>query len=277
MAQTVFITGASSGIGLASAKLFFERGWNVVATMRSPDKDTELKSLDPTRVLVLRLDLQGLSSIEPAINAAITKFRKIDLLLNNAGYGQNGVFEAISREQIQAQFDVNLFGLMDVTRAILPHFRANNGGGIINVSSGAGIHAVPMMSIYCASKFALEGFTEALAFELASQDIFVKSLIPYGGVTATNFAANASLGLGGETPESYKPYVEKTSAILGKVFSRMSIRAEDVAKVVFEAATDGTDRLRYPLLGDDTKEFTKARYESKSDEEYVEYMRSVFR
>lgn len=110
MSKTIFITGASSGIGLASAKLFFEKGWNVVATMRSPDRDTELRTLDPTRMHVLRLDLQEQSSIKSAIEAAIIKFQRIDLLLNNAGFGQNGLFETISREQIQAQFDVNLFG-----------------------------------------------------------------------------------------------------------------------------------------------------------------------
>jgi NAD(P)-dependent dehydrogenase (short-subunit alcohol dehydrogenase family) len=116
MVQTIFITGTSSGIGLASARLFYEKGWNVVATMRSPDKDTELKALDPVRMLVLRLDLQELSSIAPAIDAAISKFERIDLLLNNAGYGQIGLFETISREEVQEQFDVNLFGKYDTSR-----------------------------------------------------------------------------------------------------------------------------------------------------------------
>lgn len=110
MVNTVVITGASSGIGLASARLFFEKGWNVVATMRSPEKASELAALDPARILILRLDLQDLASIAPAIESSITKFGKIDLLLNNAGYGQNGLFETISREQIQEQFDVNVFG-----------------------------------------------------------------------------------------------------------------------------------------------------------------------
>jgi NAD(P)-dependent dehydrogenase (short-subunit alcohol dehydrogenase family) len=109
-AKTIFITGASSGIGLASAKLFHELGWNVVATMRTPEKDTELKALDPARMLVARLDLQDYTSIQPAIQAGIHKFSTIDVLLNNAGYGQNGLFEAIPRETVQQQFDVNLFG-----------------------------------------------------------------------------------------------------------------------------------------------------------------------
>ncbi|KAF8074157.1 short-chain alcohol dehydrogenase [Lyophyllum atratum] len=281
MAQTIFITGASSGIGLATAKLFFEKGWNVVATMRSPEKDTELTNLDPTRMLVLRLDVQDRSSIAPAIDAAIQKFQRINLLLNNAGYGQNGIFESITREQVQEQFDVNLFGVMDVTRAILPHFRAHGGGGIINISSGCAFYGLPMLSVYTASKFALEGFTESLAFELASQNIFVKSVIPHGAVISTNFAAgsrSAHVGfLSDETPEGYKRYIEKTTARFYETLSEVSIRAGDVAEVVFEAATDGRDRLRYPLQGIATKGFVKARYESKTDEDYVEYIRSVFR
>ncbi|KAF8074159.1 short-chain alcohol dehydrogenase [Lyophyllum atratum] len=234
MTQTIFITGASSGIGQASAKLFFEKGWNVVATMRSPDKDTELTKLDPAaRMLVLRLDLNDLSSIAPAIDAAIQKFHRINLLLNNAGFAQN---------------------------------------------AGTGFYGLPLVSVYTASKFALEGFTESLAFELASQNIFVKSVIPHGGVLATNFSVGSRSPVElSNAPESYKPYVEKTGAIFWKLFAGMNIGAGDVAGVVFEAATDGTDRLRYPLQGEDTKGLVKARYESKNDEEYVEYMRSVFR
>jgi NAD(P)-dependent dehydrogenase (short-subunit alcohol dehydrogenase family) len=108
--KTIFITGASTGIGLASAKLFHSIGWNVVATMRNPTAEHELVKLDDPRMLVQRLDLQDLASIQPAIDAGIQKFSTIDVLLNNAGYGQNGLFEAIPREKIQEQFDVNLFG-----------------------------------------------------------------------------------------------------------------------------------------------------------------------
>lgn len=163
---------------------------------------------------------------------------------------------------------------MDVIRTVLPHFREKQGGGIINVSSGGGLYALPMISIYCASKFALEGFTEALAFELSSQNVSVKSVIPHGGVTNTNFNARG-LGFLSDTPESYKPFVEKTMGAYGKMAAARSVSSDDVAKVVFEAATDGTDKLRY-LVGNDTRGFVKARYESNSDEEYTTYMRSFF-
>src|SRR6266511_5099894 len=110
MSKTIFITGASSGVGLASAKLFYEKGWNVVSTIRTPDNDSDLKELDSSRMLLLRLNLQDHSSIAPAVEAAVSKLNRIDLLLNNAGYGRSGIFETISREKIQEQFDVNLFG-----------------------------------------------------------------------------------------------------------------------------------------------------------------------
>ena len=113
MPKTVFITGASSGIGLAAAQLFYEKGWNVVASMRSTDKAVdELGGLDQDRMLMVRLDVADHDTIQPAIQEAIAKFKTIDVLINNAGYSQMGVFEAISREQVQAQFDVNLFGML---------------------------------------------------------------------------------------------------------------------------------------------------------------------
>jgi NAD(P)-dependent dehydrogenase (short-subunit alcohol dehydrogenase family) len=109
MAKTVFITGASSGIGLATSKLFSRNGWNVVATMRAPEKDTELKTLD--NILLTHLDVQDLSSIESAVKQGIDRFGKFDVVVNNAGYGLLGVFEAIPREKMQEQFDVNVFGV----------------------------------------------------------------------------------------------------------------------------------------------------------------------
>ncbi|PBK76775.1 short-chain alcohol dehydrogenase [Armillaria solidipes] len=258
MSKTIFITGTSSGIGLATAKLFYTKGWNVVGTLRDTSKENPLKSLDPSRMLLVQMDVAEPNSIGPAIAAAISKFSKVDLLVNSAGYGQSGIFEMISPEQARRQFDVNVFGVMDVTRAFLPHLRIE-GGGIINISSGAGVFTLPMLSMYCASKFALEGFTEALLYELASQKIFVKSVIPHGGVTSTKFNA--------------------TSAATMKAYERMSAArttsADEVADVIYATATDGTDKLRY-FVGNDTRGFIKARYESTNDDEYVQYMRSFF-
>jgi short-subunit dehydrogenase len=167
---------------------------------------------------------------------------------------------------------------MEVIRAILPHFRANQSGGVINVSSGGGLYTLPMLSIYCASKYALEGFTESLSYELASQNVFVKSVIPHGGVTATNFASKSAE----VTPvdisaiPTYGPFLDHTMASYKKMVAGRSITSANVAEAIYEASTDGKDRLRY-LVGNDTRGFIKARYESNSDEEYMEYMRAFFK
>ncbi|MEI9863930.1 MAG: SDR family NAD(P)-dependent oxidoreductase [Limisphaerales bacterium] len=137
MKKTVIITGTSSGIGNTTAKHFATKGWNVVATMRNPDDAKDLT--DFRDVLVTRLDVQVRTSIDRAIELGIAHFGRIDAVVNNAGYGLFGLFESTPREQILEQFGVNVFGVMDVTRAILPHFRKNKSGLVINVSSGAGV------------------------------------------------------------------------------------------------------------------------------------------
>lgn len=273
MTSTILITGTSSGIGRAAARLFAEKGWNVIATMRDLSNADSLPKGD--NVLATRLDVQDADSIRAAIDAGIARFGRIDALVNNAGYGQWGLFEALTPTQIQAQFDVNLFGVMNVTRALLPHFRANGGGAVLNVSSGAGLFTLPMISLYCASKFALEGFTEALSYELASQDIKVKLVIPHGGVTATRFGENqAARGADASSLSDYQPFVERTLATFGRMASESNIAADDVAALIHEALTDGTDRLRY-LIGDDARGFVKAR-RTLPDQDYVDTMRGFF-
>jgi NAD(P)-dependent dehydrogenase (short-subunit alcohol dehydrogenase family) len=273
MKKTILITGCSSGIGQAAARLFAGHGWNVVATLRQPTAETELARLN--NVLVTRLDVQDRDSIKPAIEAGIARFGRIDALINNAGFGQYGLFEAMPREKIQEQFDVNVFGVMDVTRAILPHFRRNQGGLIINISSGAGIFTLPMISLYCASKFALEGFSEALAFELASQHIIVKLVEPHGGVTRTRFSERTARDAAGNASlTDYDDFVARTQAAFANLTAARTTSADEVAKVIYHAATDGTDRLRY-LVGDDSRGFIQAR-QQMSDQDYVNFMRARF-
>ncbi|KAA0700038.1 SDR family NAD(P)-dependent oxidoreductase [Neorhizobium sp. P12A] len=273
MKKTILITGASSGIGKASVKLFASRGWNVVATMRNPDREKELNGLDD--VLVSRLDVQDRQSIAEAIEAGIDRFGRIDALVNNAGYGQNGIFEAVPREKVIEQFDVNVFGVMDVTRAILPHFRKNKTGMIINVSSGAGLFTLPMISLYCASKFALEGFTEALSYELLALNIGVKLVIPHGGVSETTFVERATQGgTDNVTPPDYHAFLQSSQQAFARMAAARTMNSADVAAIVHEATTDGTDRLRY-LVGDDARGFIKARREM-TDQGYIDFMRAHF-
>jgi NAD(P)-dependent dehydrogenase (short-subunit alcohol dehydrogenase family) len=273
MKKTVLITGASSGFGKMTAKLFAKNGWNVIATMREPGKEKELVGVGD--VLVTRLDVQDRDSIGKAIEAGIARFGRIDVLINNAGFGLFGVFEATSREKIREQFDVNVFGVMDVTRAILPHFRKNKGGLIINVSSGAGIFALPMISLYCASKFALEGFSESLSYELASQNIVVKIVEP-GGVVSTNFGKRSGQeALRNASIADYDAFVTRMNAVFAGLREERRATESDVAKVIFEAATDGTNQLRYVATADIVP-LVKARRET-SEKEYIELMRARFR
>ena len=270
-AKTVFITGASSGIGLATARHFAEEGWNVVATMR----DAASQSTIDGKVLTAALDVTDPASIARAVDAGVKQFGRIDVLINNAGYGQYGIFEAISPEKIHAQFDVNVFGVMNVTRGMLPHFREHQAGLIINISSGAGIYTLPMISVYCASKFAIEGFSEALAYELASQNIVVKIVEPHGGVTETAFNDRAARdNFIDPQLTDYEGFIADTRKAFAGMVAARSISAEDVAWVVFEAATDRSTQLRY-LVGHDARNFIKAKREL-SDQEYVDFMRSHF-
>lgn len=272
MHKTVLITGTSTGFGKVAALRFARAGWNVVATRRQLDGDPELQAFP--NVFVGQLDVEDLASIERAIAAACERFGQIDVLINNAGFGLFGLFEATPRAKLLEQFAVNVFGVMDVTRAVLPHFRARRAGVIINVSSGAGVFTLPMLSAYCASKFALEGFSEALSYELASQGIVVKIVEP-GGVTSTQFgqrsAAEAALT---DTFPDYHDFVQRTQQTFDGLRAARLASAEDVAEVLFGAATDGTDQLRY-VATEDIVPLVSARRES-SEQAYIAGMRKRF-
>ncbi|MFZ4874949.1 SDR family oxidoreductase [Janthinobacterium sp. Mn2066] len=271
MPKTIFITGASSGIGKAAAKRFAEQGWNVVATLRNPADETELCNSE--RLLVTRLDVQDKASIGAAVDAAVACFGGIDVLVNNAGFSLFGVFEALSPQKIQEQFAVNVFGLMDVTRALLPVLRQQGGGTIINVSSSGGVITVPLMSMYHATKFAVEGFSESLSYELASQNISVKLIEPgavrtqFGARMFSEFAHDPSLA-------SYDFYIEKIKALYAGMLTGDTSSAEQVADVIFGAATDRSARLRY-VIGEDIAKLVRTRREM-GEESYLALMREQF-
>ncbi|AOY81229.1 SDR family oxidoreductase [Moorena producens JHB] len=269
MSKTILITGASSGIGKATAKLFQEKGWNVVATMRSPEKETELTTLD--NVLVTRLDVLDQNSITKAIQLGIEKFAKIDVLVNNAGYGAFGPLEATPREKITRQFDVNVIGLLDVTKAILPHFRQNKDGILINISSIGGKMTFPLFSLYNGTKFAVEGISEGLSFEMEAIGCKVKIIEP--GIINTDFAGR-SLDMSND--ESLTEYQE----LIGKLFNSMESFPDQasepivVANVIYEAATDGTDKLRY-TAGEDARMMVANRKEL-DDKTFIQGIKEQF-
>ena len=245
--KTVLITGASSGIGLETALYFTERGWNAIATMRNPDKRrTPLheKGLPD----LVHLDVMDSASIRAAIQCALDKYRKIDVLVNNAGYAVYGPFEATTPAQVARQFDTNVFGLMEVTREILPLFRQQKGGVLINVASMGGRIGFPLYTLYNSTKWAVEGFSEALQYELKPLNIKVKVIEP--GVIKTDFY-DRSL----ETVDS-TAFTEAYGNILKRgqrrfeTAMRTSSFPRAVARAIYQAATDASWRLRYPVGSD---------------------------
>lgn len=262
MSKTIIITGSSSGFGRDTAKLFQNKGWNVVATMRSPESEKEMGKLE--NGLVIRLDVQDPSSIQTTIKEALHHFGGIDALVNNAGYGLMGVFESATPA-------VNVFGLMDVTRAVLLQMRKQGSGVIINISSFGSQVGLPFGSLYNSSKFAVEGFSESLSHELSALGVSVKIIEP-GGV-ATNF--RNGLEMINNSISEYNPLManffgryQSTTAHLPKASS------ENVAETIYEAVTDGKKHLRY-VIGDDARFYIDTRYDN-SDPEFIQIMRDHF-
>ena len=266
MKKTILITGASAGIGKSTAKKFASEGWNVIATMRSPEKEQELTKLED--VLVTKIDVENRDSIKAAIAAGIERFGKIDVVVNNAGILTLGGFEVTTDEQVKHQFGVNLFGVLDMVKAILPHFRENKSGTIINVSSQGGRITFPAMCLYHSSKFAVEGFTEGISYELLPLNIRVKIVEP--GSTSTDNAGSYLLAKSDEV----KVYDEVTEEGMDNWYKYDTpAEPEDVAALIFTAANDESDRLRY-MIGTDTELYFGQR--QKPDQEYVDYMRQRF-
>jgi NAD(P)-dependent dehydrogenase (short-subunit alcohol dehydrogenase family) len=233
--KTIFITGTSSGIGKAATKLFHSRGWNVIATMRNPEQETELTQLE--NVTILPLDVTDISQIKQTVEKAIALY-DINIVLNNAGHGLFGPAEAVSDEQIQRQVKTNFLGPLNIIQAFIPYFRQQGKGLFINTTSMAGLTGFPLSSIYNATKWALEGFSECLSIELSMFGIGVKTVSP--DATNTNLFRSADV-------VSHPLYDRAIKEMLGGIAA--SIPPEQIAEIIYEAATDNKDRLRYPAGG----------------------------
>ena len=238
--KTILITGCSSGYGLETARHFQARGWQVIATMRTPR--AELFPLSG-RLRVLPLDVTKPESIAAALEAA----GPIDVLVNNAGLGLFGAFEATPMATVRDIFETNTFGTMAMTQAVLPQFRRRRSGLVINVTSTVTLAPMPLVAAYTASKTALEGFTESLALELAAFDVRVKLVEPGYG-PGTRFTANGAERMQGLIPEAYAPFAQSVFAALGRP---TAVTTEpEVAEAVWRAAGDPAATLRYPAGAD---------------------------
>lgn len=237
--KTVLITGTSSGIGKATAELFATRGWNVAATMR----DTARSRFHPSNSLkTIPLDVTDEASVAAGVAETLETFGRIDAVVNNAGYGLVGPFEAQSDAQLRRQFDTNVFGMMNVTRAVLPHMRRRGDGRIINVASMAGRMTLPLYTAYCATKWSVDGFSEALAFELKGQNINVKIIEP--GVFRTDFFSRSLEVAKKPGLTDYDAFVRNVLPNL-RVWEERAPPPDKVAESIFTAATDFLPRLRY--------------------------------
>ena len=270
MTKTAFITGASSGIGKATAKHFRAKGWNVVATMRNVDDGAGFQGDDG--YLVTRLDLLDRESIGAAVEAALAKFGSIDVLVNNAGYGAYGPLEATPMEKLRRQMEVNFFGLVATIQAVLPTMRAATSGSIVNISSVGGRMCYPLGSLYHGSKWAVEGLSEALSFELLAVGIRVKLVEP-GGVR-TDFAGRSFDFSNDESLAEYQPMVQALVGLRGNTDTSGHQTPEEVAEVIFTAATDESARLRY-VSGKGAQELLGSRYPG-DDEAFLAGLRERF-
>jgi NAD(P)-dependent dehydrogenase (short-subunit alcohol dehydrogenase family) len=238
--KTVLITGCSSGYGLETARYFHSQGWNVVATMRTPREGVLPRS---ERLRVLALDVTNPESIAAALKAS----GPIDVLVNNAGIGLFGAFEATPMATTREVFETNTFGVMAMTQAVLPQFRARRTGVVVNVTSSATLAPMPLVAVYTASKMAIEGFTASLALELESFNVKAKLVEP-GYAPTTRFAVNGGERMEGLIPEAYAPLAQSIFASLGQL---AAVTTElDVAEAVWRAANDESGQLRFPAGAD---------------------------
>jgi len=238
--NTVLITGCSSGYGLETARYFHAHGWNVIATMRTPREDILPRT---NHLRVLALDVTRPESIAAALEAA----GPIGVLVNNAGIGALGAFEATPMATVRELFETNTFGVMAMTQAVLPQFRARKSGVVVNVTSSVTLARMPLVAAYTATKMAIAGFTASLALELEEFNVRVKLVEP-GYAPTTRFTSNGGSRMDGLIPEPYAPFANRIFAAFGQ--TSVVTTEHDVAAGVWRAVNDETGQLRFPAGAD---------------------------
>lgn len=242
MDRVILVTGASSGIGKETVKLFQAKSWKVAATMRRPEDSADLQKI--ADVECIRLDVTDVESVRSAIATTLEKFGRIDAVVNNAGFGMLGPFETATEEQCRRQLETNVFGLMNVCREIIPYFREQKRGYIVNVASLGGRVAFPYSSLYNATKWAVEGFSESLQYELEPFGIRIKLIEP--GPIKTDFYGRSQEVSASETVSVYDAPLEKFLRFMNEG----GMNAPDgslVAQTIYDSVTDNSARLRYTV------------------------------
>lgn len=254
--NTIFITGSSSGIGKATAKLFAEKGWTVIATMRSPEKETELTAYD--NIVIYPLDITDPEQVKTTCSAVLQKY-DVDVLFNNAGYGMKCRFEDMDESIIEKSFNTNILGFIRVTQQFIPYFKERKSGTILTTTSLAGEMGLILDGFYAADKWAVTGMCEMLYYELAPYNIKVKTLVP--GVVKTSFKMDG----GDHMPEEYQEYVNRQVQFLMPDMNCLE-EPEEAAQDVWSAVTDtDADRMAY-FTGTVSKQIMKKRQDLGNDE-----------
>ena len=253
------VTGSSSGIGLETALILARNGYFTYATMRTPEKDAPIKTAvekENLPIKVIQLDVTDDESLKNAINHVTSEAGRIDVLVNNAGYGLVGALEDLSMEEIKTQFETNLFGLVRVIQAVLPTMRRQRSGRILNLSSGAGLFGYPGGSAYVSTKFAVEGLSESIAYEL--EPFGIKVILIEPGFIQTNFSNSMVVAKKAQDPTS--PYSQMMQRIVASSneLAKNGSSADLVANVILDAATNPSPRLRY-LVGKDVEAWAASK------------------
>ncbi|MBD1555154.1 SDR family oxidoreductase [Pseudomonas typographi] len=238
---TALITGCSSGFGLETARYFLDKGWRVVATMRTPDESLLPRS---ERLRLLLLDVTDAESIRRCIDAA----GPIDALVNNAGVGMLAPLEGVELTEVRKVFETNTLGTIAMTQAVLPQFRQRRAGVVVNVTSSVTLKSLPLLAVYTGSKAAVNAFTESLALELAPFGIRVRVVLP-GRAPSTRFGENAHLLTGDSLPEAYAQFTQRVFEAVRSTSTPVT-QAQDVAEAVWRAATDPLAPMRIPAGAD---------------------------
>lgn len=248
MSKVWFITGASRGIGAEIARAALASGDRVVATGRSRAQIEKTFAGRPTSVLALELDVTDEAQAHRAVDATIARFGRIDVLVNNAGYGQLGAFEENGTGEIEQQYATNVFGLFHVTRAVLPVMRKQRGGHIFNLSSMAGVLGFASASIYCSTKFAIEGFSESLALEVAQFGIKITIVEP--GFFRTDFLDKSSIRYGAKVVEDYVPFSTELKATFDSYSHKQAGDPAKLGQAMVQLANVENPPLRYAAGSD---------------------------
>ena len=271
MEKVALVTGSSSGIGLETSLALARDGFYTFATMRDVSKDEKIKKMignENLNIEILQLNVDSEESVNSAINMVMEKKGQIDVLINNAGYGMWGTVEDVSIDEFKEQFETNFFAIIRLIHKIAPIMRNQGSGNIVNVSSVAGRIGFPVSPAYISSKFALEGLSESLRFELMPFGINVIIIEP--GVIKTNFFDSMKLAEKAQRDSTYKEITEKVISGV-KMMAEMGTHPKEVADMIIKAINDEKPLPRY-VVGNDAMMFLEAR-KMKTDVEFENYLK----